>query len=88
MAIDDRVLRDTRIHVGHTNQHADAAVRQLLGPFNLIEIFRRVVIDRGPKQAAQVLRSGRCRQLGMRLDCGQLRIGSLEESSAESRARS
>ena len=56
MAVDDRILRDSRIDVRHADEHADAAVRQLLRPFDLIEIFRRVVVDGRPKQIAQVLR--------------------------------
>ena len=35
-------------------QNANAAVKQLLGPFDLVEIFGGVVVDGRPEQIAQV----------------------------------
>ena len=54
MLVDDAALLHARVHVGHANQHANATVGQLLGPLDLVEILRGVVVDRGPEQTAQV----------------------------------
>ena len=77
MPVDDRALGHARIHIGHANQHADAAIGQLLGPLDLIQIFRGVVVDRGPQQVAQVLRARSGGQVGMRLNGGQFGFGSV-----------
>ncbi len=37
--VDDGALMDARIDVGYADEHADAAVGQLLGPLDLVEIF-------------------------------------------------
>ena len=60
-----RVLVDRRVLAG-TNastsamptEHARRAVRQPLGDLDLIEIARRVVVDRRPRQTAQVANAG------------------------------
>ena len=74
MAIDHRARGDTRIHVGHADQHADAAVRQLLCPLDLVEIFGGVVVDGRPKQIAEVLNAGNGGRFRMGLNGGYLSI--------------
>jgi hypothetical protein len=57
-------------------QDANAPIGQLLGPLNLVEIFGGVVVDRGPEQLAQILKTGCGRHLRrMGLDRGQLASG-------------
>ena len=77
-----------RVDVGHADQHADAAVGQLLGPLDLVEIFRGVVVDGGPEQIAQVGEAVGGGKGGLRLDGGKFRVGSRQENRAEIRARS
>ncbi len=76
MAVDNRAFYDARVHVGDADQHADAAIGQLLGPLDLIQILGGVVVERGPEQLAQVMRGRSGRQLGVGLDRAQLGFGS------------
>ena len=70
MAVDDRAQADAGVHVGDGDEHADAAIGQRLGPLDLVQIFRCVVVDGGPEQAAQVLNAGDGGRLGMGLNGG------------------
>ena len=76
MAVYDRAEAHARVHVGHADKHANAPVGQLLRPLNLVQILRCIVVDRGPEQAAQILRALGGRQFGMRLNRRYLRVGS------------
>ena len=75
MLVEQGALGNAHVDVGHADEHADAAVRELLGPLDLVEIFGCVVVDGGPEQVAQVLRSGGRWQFRMRLDGGQFGVG-------------
>ena len=74
--VDGRARGHERVHVRDADQHSHRAVGQSLGDFNLIEVARRVVVDRRPQQAAQIahLRS-RCDGGRMRVDGLQLGLG-------------
>ena len=66
-------LRDKRIHIGDAHHHLDAAIGQAFGDFDLVEIARSIVIDRRPKQPAQIAHLIGRRQLWrMRADIRQL----------------
>lgn len=52
--VDRRQLGRERIYVGDADHDLDAAIGQPLGDLDLIEIARRVVIDRRPEQASEV----------------------------------
>ena len=49
---------------------------KLLGPLDLVQILGGIVVNRGPEQAAQILRTGRGGRRGMGLNGGQFRVGS------------
>ena len=53
--IGSRVFADRSIDIRDTDSHAHIAVRKFLGDLYLIEVHRRVVVDRRPWQRAQVL---------------------------------
>src|SRR5271166_515697 len=76
MGIEKRTFVNARVDIRHAHQYTDAAVGQLLGPLDLVEISRGVVIDRGPEQIAQVGKAVGCGKGGLRLDSGQFRVGS------------
>ena len=63
MAIEEGSVGHAHVDVGHADEHADAAVGQLLGPLDLVEVFRGVVVDGGPEKAAQVLRARSARAM-------------------------
>ena len=67
--VDHRAPRYARVDVGNADEHADVAVGQLLGPLDLIEILRGVVIDGGPKQAAQIGETVSGRNSRLRFNC-------------------
>jgi hypothetical protein len=46
--------RNERIHIRDRHPYLCRAIRQQLGDFKLIEIARRVVVDRRPRKRAQV----------------------------------
>ena len=73
--VDGGVLRHGCRNVGHADAHTDAA-GDALGPLDLIEIARGVVVDRGPEQAAQIAHI--CRRRGRRssADARTLSLGS------------
>jgi len=52
---------DERIDVGDANTDSDGAPFDALGDFDLIEVAGFPVVDRGPRQAAQVANAGRKR---------------------------
>jgi hypothetical protein len=52
--IDGRIFGDEGVHVGDADHDLDAAVGQALGDFDLVEVFRGVVVDGRPEQAAQI----------------------------------
>jgi hypothetical protein len=79
MPIDRRSDVHIRIHVGDSDANANAAA-YAVGHFDLIEIARRVVIDRGPQQGAEIAAVGGRRA---RLKRGQLLIGSGREVGVE-----
>jgi len=60
------------VHVGNTDQKPYRTVRQLLGEFDLVEIFRLGVIDGAPEERAEIASVWRCRggvnygELGLR----------------------
>ena len=58
MRVNDAALADARIHIGHADKYADAAVREALGPLNLVKVLGGVVVDRGPEEAAQIAEFG------------------------------
>ena len=58
VGVDDGALMDAAVYIGDADQDADAAVGELLGPLDLVEILGGVVVDGGPEQVAQVLDSG------------------------------
>ena len=58
MGVYGRAFGNGPIHIGDADQDADAAVAQVLGEFDLVEIARRVVIDGGPEQLAQIAHVG------------------------------
>src|SRR5262249_15686606 len=64
--VDGRILRNERIDIGDGDEHLRGTGWQLVGDLELIEIARRVVIDRGPEQVAQI---GRVRSGGRRFWC-------------------
>ena len=73
MLIDGRIFGDKSVHVGDADHHFDVAIGQALGDFDLVEIFRGVVVDRRPQQTAQVANLVGRRQLRrMRPDVRQL----------------
>ena len=65
MLIEQAALRHAHVNIGNADKHANASVGQLLGPFNLVQIFRSVVVDRRPKKIAQILEPGA--ELAMRV---------------------
>ncbi len=67
---------NARIDIRYSDEHADTAVGQLLGPFDLVEISRGIVVDGGPEQVAQVGKAVGSGEGGLRLDSGQFRVGS------------
>ncbi len=76
MLVDHGAFFHARVYVGDADEDANAAIRKLLRPLDLIEIFRGVVIDGGPEQVAQIGETVNGRRSGLRLDCGQLGLGS------------
>ena len=76
MAIEQRAFVHARVDIGHAHKHADAAVGQLLGPLDLIEIARGVVVYGGPEQIAEVGKAVGYGEGGLRLNGGQFRVGS------------
>ena len=76
MAVDDRAGVNARVHIGHADQHANTPIGQLLGPLDLIQILRGIIVDRRPEQAAQIFGSLRRGQLGVSLNCAQFAVGS------------
>ena len=54
MSIDGRVFGDKSIDVGDADHYFDVAIGQALGNLDLVEIFRCIVVDRRPKQIAQI----------------------------------
>ncbi len=76
VAVDDRARTDARVYVGHADEHADAAIRQRLGPLDLVKILGGIVVDGGPEQAAQVLNAGDGGRRGVGLNGGEFGIGS------------
>ncbi len=74
--VDGRARGHERVHVRDADAHPHRAVGQSLGDFNLIEITRRVVVDRRPQQAAQIAHVRSCRDSGrMRVDGLELGLG-------------
>ena len=58
------------IHIGHPHQHADSA-GDALGPLDLVEIARIVVVDGGPEQRGQIAQAA----VRLRVDGGELPLG-------------
>ena len=52
--IDGGTLADECIDIGDADHDLDISIRLALGDFDLIEIFRSVVVDRRPKQIPQI----------------------------------
>ena len=85
--VDGRVRRNERVDVGDRHQHLDVAVRQPLGHLDLIEVARRVVVDRRPEQAAQIANVGaRLEMRRMRRQRRQLLLHLAERIQARSHA--
>src|SRR5580704_12337781 len=84
VTVENRAPTHSDVNIGDANEDADAAIRQLLGPFDLIKIFGCVVINGGPEKAAHILRAGSGGELGMGLDGGQLGIRSSGKIGLES----
>jgi len=84
MAIEQRALVDARVDVRYSYQHADAAVGQLLGPLDLVEIARGVIVNRGPEKAAQVGEAVGCGEGGLGLDGGEFGVGTGREIGVKS----
>jgi len=59
MLVDGGIFGDEGVDVGDAYHDLNAAVGQALGYFDLVEVFRGVVVDRRPEQAAQIGRCGR-----------------------------
>ena len=79
MGVEQCAFVHARVDIRHAHKHADAAVGQLLGPLDLVEIARSVVVNRGPEQIAQVSKAVGCGKGGLRLDGGQFGVGSGRE---------
>ena len=56
VAVDHCAFGHASVHVGHAHEYATAPIGQLFRPLDLVEILGCVVVDRGPQQAAQVLK--------------------------------
>ena len=54
MLVDGSLLGDEGIHVCNTDHDLHIAVGSALGDFNLIQIARGVVVDRGPEEVAKI----------------------------------
>ena len=74
MPIDRRTLRHRRIDVRDRHEDSDVSARQRLGDRQLVEIAGIVVVDRAPRQRAQVARRrlGRARRPRQRRHLGEL----------------
>jgi hypothetical protein len=71
--VNRRAFAHQGIDIGDSDQHSGCPVGQLLGDFDLIEVPRRVIVDRRPQQVSQIAPGADGRALGsMPLELGKL----------------